>query len=758
MNVVISYSHKNESEVNRLERDLKGQITNLWIDRNCIKPGDIWIKEIDNALRKADYVLAVMTRDYLLSYIATWESYATLVEKLHRDVIWIPLYFEKKENLDLTPLLNAIQGIKFYENYEDGLLELVKNLIRHEKPSTDLLAEIEGLESTNPFRLVRAEYFDRNYKLIAKLFCEPEKERYDKIRGRPPVIIFGGRGSGKTMILKSLTADTAVTRTGKNSFKESGLDFFGIYLKLTRGCFTTSGESVVEQLGMNKARIVFVDDFNLKVARVIIECLQRYNNLSPPLILLDSKTERLVAEALAQEVDPRILQGEITPPNDFESLIKLIDTQLRQIEGYVGSVIMGKQQDYPGHFTSIESFLANVCKCIIEKIPDLNESKIYFLFDEFENLTPMQQEVLNTLVKLDLPYFSIKIASKFEGMYTYKTLLGQPLEDGDDYHSIEIDYDLRDDVEFATYQKLLSKIAEKLLRAELFKHASISDLLNVPIESEFSEDEIQAELLEILRKLGFGQSVSESEKSKHLKHLRTAIIFRLLHKHRKTKGKKYAGFDVFTYLSSGIIRYFLNLCGMAFYYAEDEGIDIRDGKPIPELCQTRAAYTVSEAYLEKIGKKLEHHGRVMQQFVMDLGDIFRERLLFHNSAPETLALTIKDPHNLGGVPDLRELLEKGAMESIFHKKKLSEAYRPKVRTSVRPLEYVLNRIYSPVLETSYRSRWRCEVTCLELARLIRPDSRKSQKAKLQRKQRIQAPRNSKPKQTNRPKIVDYSSG
>jgi len=69
-------------------------------------------------------------------------------------------------------------------------------------------------------------------------FAEPEKEKYDMIQEPKPILIFGGRGSGKTMILKSLIPEVIISRLNVSTFQDArkrGINFFGIYFRLKKG-------------------------------------------------------------------------------------------------------------------------------------------------------------------------------------------------------------------------------------------------------------------------------------------------------------------------------------------------------------------------------------------------------------------------------------------------------------------------------------------------------------------------------------------
>ena len=182
---------------------------------------------------------------------------------------------------------------------------------------------------------------------------------------------------------------------------------------------------------------------------------------------------------------------------------------------------------------------------------------------------------------------------------------------------------------------------------------------------------------------------------------------------------------------------------MAFYKAEGEGINLKNGGTVPIDFQSWAARIVSKAWLERIPANLDfkEYGETMYQFIVDIGDIFRERLLYHTSEPETLTISLLDSSNLKKPSFLliQRLLSYGVKESVFYKREETSSYYPKHTSSIRPREYVLNRAYTPILELSYRARWgRCEFTCSELTNLLDEYRRKKTKKKLQLGQRGKA--------------------
>ena len=769
MRVFLSYTRDGEKNAEKLEKDLKDQHIAIWIFKKCIEKSKVWLKEIDEALYQVDYVLGVVTVDYLDSVGGT-EAYAKISEGLtKKDIRFIPLFFLPPKEVK-SVIIPAIQGVDFSTNYENGLLQLIKFLKREEKEDArELLTKIESPESHNPYRRVRAEFFREDYKSLALAFAEPEKEKYDMVREEKPIFIFGGRGSGKTMILKSLIPEVAISRLKVDTFqkaKEQGVNFFGIYFRLKRGSlliyddhpivemgFLKTGlgknydlyKSLMEKLknnqlddepilkaGINAAWTISLNELNLKILKTTLQNLKKLND--EHFVKIDRVTE----EAFAKEVMERLNPSTPVKITSFEDLLDFINKELSKIERYLQSLVIPYAEPKLNWCQTGTDFLDEVYEILGRIITDLKEVCVYLLFDELENLRFFQQIIINEWVKT-ARNFTVKAASKFEGMYTNMTQQGQPLQDGQDYFTWLLDYNLFNPQDKKQYQDLLIRICHNLLSIENYQERDIRKMLGESTELELPLAVIEEKIKNIREAAGL-QFLRE-ELPDYRNKLELAAIFRLLRKKekiegRKSKKKEYGGFETYTYLSSGIIRIFLNLVGMAFYKSEHEGLDIKMGHKIPIEHQTWAAYIVSKAWLEKIPTNLEEHGERMYQFIVDLGDIFRERLLCHPTEPETLTLRLLDPYNLKSERLLRSLLSFSTKESILYERKETSAMKPKQISKSQAKEYVLNRIYSPVLEISYRPRWPrgSEFTTSELADLLDPHKRNQIKRKLQLKQ------------------------
>ncbi len=771
MNVFISYSHLDEKYAAQIEEDLKKQNIGIWIDKKCIRPGVPWMKEIDEGLRTADYVLGIVTNNYLQS-TGSIEAYATLGKGLmKKDINFVSLFFEDMKVID-SVILPAFQGFDFSKDYSAGLLMLVKYL-KSEEPesSVQLLSKIEGEHSQNPFRRTRAEFFENDYRL-AKAFAMPERERYELVRDRIPLFIFGGRGSGKTMILKSLTPEVIASRLKLKTFKEAkekDINYVGIYVRLLRGSFSLVKNDTILKLGflslnapmeytlykslwesidnniiddpivitgINAAQRIFLDEINFKLLNTILQKIKHLQTANP-LINIDMEIEQKIVSLIMQRLNPSV-----TGVRSFNDLFIFFNGEIDKIKDYLQKITLPFAGNPSVNWVTTGSdFLDCICKIFIDNISDLKDTKIYLLLDEYENLLAYQQMIINEWVKTS-NNIVIKIGVKFEGMHTNMTLQGQQLQfKVGDCDEVSLDYNLFSDTDFEKYQDLLKKICWNLLELEGYTERDIQNILETSSAPELPQEVIDEEIKRIV-----GENYKDEKIKEYRNKLEVASIFRLLRQREKVEGRKsrkknYAGFDTFTYLSSGIIRVFLNLVGMAFYRAEGNGVNVKDGQKIPVEHQSWSARIVSKGYLERIHKNVEAYGgingEIIYQFVTDIGDIFRERLLFHSSEPETLSISLNDPHNMSNSLSTRNLLCHGVRESIFYMREETSSYRPKQTTGVRTKDYVLNRVYTPALELSHRARWgRCKFSVKELDELLDPKMREQTKKTLQQKQRV----------------------
>ena len=129
--VFISYSHKDRKFVHRLTSDLRkyieasGSKLEIFYDQ-LIEPGESWAKALSSAIESAEYVLAVLSPDYLSSSWAMQEFSVAMLRNSEGKARLIPL---RCEEFIPTGLATQLMYIDFVgPNYREGFKRLLAAL------------------------------------------------------------------------------------------------------------------------------------------------------------------------------------------------------------------------------------------------------------------------------------------------------------------------------------------------------------------------------------------------------------------------------------------------------------------------------------------------------------------------------------------------------------------------------------------------------------------------------------------------------
>jgi hypothetical protein len=99
----------------------------------------------------------------------------------------------------------------------------------------------------NPFDIIKTEDFNSNYKIIARYFSDPGTTYYSNLIARGNTILVGTRGSGKSMLLKSLYLPVHIEilkREGKDPLRHP-LSFIGVLMSCERYEFKIFRQNVL---------------------------------------------------------------------------------------------------------------------------------------------------------------------------------------------------------------------------------------------------------------------------------------------------------------------------------------------------------------------------------------------------------------------------------------------------------------------------------------------------------------------------------
>lgn len=729
----ITYNECDSDFVDRIYEDLTNN-TQLKIvfDKMIVKDGGSIFKELFEQIGSSDFLICVLSKNSInrnwvqveirkagtkeiqennirvIPLIPTNESFETLREEFPKD---LSTYFIDKKFARFDS-----------QDYDIAIQELVETLTPEES-SEDLYSEIFSRDKINPFWRIRAEDFTT--KEFINYFEDPEKT-FDDIISSRPTLILGGRGSGKTMLLKSVRGSFIATLRDVKSFKDPKIPYFGAYHRASRGTYSATEKT--DKIDSDEIKLMFLDQLILRLGQAIISEIKycRKNNIPK----INDNIEQNICNKICKNLRLPKIEDKFEPTEDQ------IGEQINQITDYARNKIRGATPVYPINALEQEN-LERLCRETISAIPELEDKFICFLIDEYENFTDDQKIVLNTIIKFhESSSYTIKIASKKTAFSISNTIDGQPLQELHDYDRIDMDFDITKTQERIRFSNHVKNICKKILTEENSKINNIDDLLEdrelIFVNTKKTLDGFTKEdiLIEIKKEYKSAKkpwsSFTKKDLDYYYTHYGVAAEYRLC----KSKPKTYAGFDDFVTFSSGNVRVFVELCGMSYIQAIKNNILPKDGHKIPYKIQAKVLENISNYYLWDI-QKIPEKGFAILPFINDLGTLIREKSLTQFSEPESSMISISNPSRLDLRTkiinstkefSLKEILDTCVMFSVFHEHP-QKGRRGKEGIGVTSSDYILNRIFAQALKISPRPMSSYTISCEQIKKILNPETR-----------------------------------
>ncbi|MHB1115543.1 ORC-CDC6 family AAA ATPase [Sideroxydans sp.] len=292
--------------------------------------------------------------------------------------------------------------------------------------------------SGNPFDLTKASDFsdEQIQQFWVDLAGPGGLEDLFKPRLMMPMLLLGGKGSGKTHLMRYFSSAVQKLRFNGSLLSAAQQEkHIGIYVRadgLNVGRFDGKGQSD------DAWAAVFSYYFELWLATHLLKHVQ------------DCLTER------ADTIDQRKLVAGARSlftsdlPSSIETIAALID-YLAELRRHVDHIVAN---------CAIHQSLRDIDICIspgalVYKLPVLLNSctdifkdvLFVFMIDEIENFTVTQQKFLNSLIRYREGPVSIKIGARLYGLHTKKTLgAGEEIKQNSEYEKVELDAWLREHV------------------------------------------------------------------------------------------------------------------------------------------------------------------------------------------------------------------------------------------------------------------------------------------------------------------------
>src|SRR5579862_8317233 len=237
--IFVSHAGADSEIATRLVEHLRNAGQDTKVDTFDLDLGDNTIAFINQGIADAHTVIVLFSRH---SATATWQKleidsavWSEIAQRGGRCIV------VRLDDTDIPPTLGPKVYGKLDPNDRDGLRRLVEGICRvvlREPTASSVVAEAFRAHSANPFRHLRAEYFENRPDLHAKAFAPPDALKVGALDEMKPCFLEGSRGTGKSMLLLSLRARNYLLRHGNTSPEPS---LFGFYLKLSRGAICNAG-------------------------------------------------------------------------------------------------------------------------------------------------------------------------------------------------------------------------------------------------------------------------------------------------------------------------------------------------------------------------------------------------------------------------------------------------------------------------------------------------------------------------------------
>ena len=579
-----------------------------------------------------------------------------------------------------------------------------------------------------------------------------------------PLVVEGGRGSGKTMFFQCNSWKQCLSEIRKNEEPYTHLldqkPFIGIYYRVDTA-FVSSMKGREE----NNWSAVFETYLSICILKEMLELISALNSS----MKIDESELIEFSKQFSQKLNAN------SSIDNIYSFLKESDLYLDIIEDKINGV------DYSGtislRYVKAQRFITDLCGAIQSLFK--RDNLLFKIFiDEYETLQEYQQKIINTLIKHSTLPLIFNIGLKPKGMKTAQTNSEtETIEAPHDYELLSLVLDQN------KYSQIIKDICAK--RINLGKEqGKIPPTASDNIEDYLGEYSIDYEISKILKSKNppthienlrnkilelceeesnnketaieyckvlcddapiinsrvhyallckktpytpkinelYEEYVSKSARYKEWMHNRKFGALFLLCKEKRIE-KLYYGFDVYSALSSNIVRYFLELCERAFDIAFLNDYNW-EGSITPEH-QTQAAQYVSEYKIADIAG-YEPYGKELRVFVQYLGNIF-----YRLHSDDDITLGEPEPNHFN-TKDLslskhaKELIASAIMCNVLQE---GEPTKKKQATlSPETVDYYLNKIYVPYFKISYRNQRKIQLEIDILEQLLSGDEEIAKKA------------------------------
>ena len=596
----------------------------------------------------------------------------------------------------------------------------------------DLLDDPIQQQLSNLFGGYRAEWLKEQ---IFDLFTEPSY--FPELKTPRPCIIQGGRGTGKTTVLRGLSYEGQFAFSKYDPQDVPKWAFYGMYYRANTNIVTAFRGS---ELSDDEWVSHFAHYFNLLLCGLLLNFLEWYQVTTATVIDVGRAGYQTIAAAL-----------NTVEPKDLKELSAHLALARRSFEAYINNVADAKPP-----LLTVQGAPVDVLIESLVALPQFRGKTFFFLIDEYENFEPYQQQVINTLLKHSGQHYTFKVSVRELGIRSRTTLNpNEQLMSPSDYVSFDIKQKLSGEQFRRFALEVCNERIAKLKLPNCQPPPSIEYLLPGLTEDEEADLlGIDVAIADMLSKAEIAQAKGSGIKSLELYFLvtwandhdttladvlaqfiadpkrwttrynnyRHSLLFAIRAGKRGPR-RYYCGWKTFTYLAASNIRYLLELVEQSLLLHVNAKLSLAE--PVSPETQTEAAQSVGKKNLADL-EGLAVSGAQLMRLLLGLGRVFGQMAaqpVGHAPEVNQFALANGDEwsENPASVSFRAENLLKAA---VMHLALLRwPGTKLGAPSDTRDYDYAIHPIFSAYFEFSYRRKRKMLLSADEILGLVRSPSK-----------------------------------
>lgn len=254
------------------------------------------------------------------------------------------------------------------------------------------------LHELNTLFAYKAEWL---HERLFEVFTEPSY--FPGLTTRMPTVLVGGRGTGKTTVLRGLSYEGAYALSGASAESVSGWPYYGFYVRVdTNKVEAFKGPEVTTERWTR----LFAHYLNLLLCDRVLGFLAWYEAITGSKVALPAHSCVALSESLC-----------LSNCTSHTALRDEGGRALRLFETYINNIA-----DDTAPRLSMQGAPLELLMSELRNGSTFSGKTFFFCLDEFENLQDYQQRVVNTLIKHASTDYTFKIGVRELGWRQRTTL------------------------------------------------------------------------------------------------------------------------------------------------------------------------------------------------------------------------------------------------------------------------------------------------------------------------------------------------